>query len=98
MSKYLPSIMSYIISVELHTWHVCVTIYVALNSVRHKSIFSISVVLNCPAYVCHVVVVGFLGSSVDIRLLFTVVEIILLSNIVWKLLNFTFSLHLFLQI
>ena len=78
MSKSPPSIMSYIISVESHTWHFCVAIYVALNSVRHKSIFSISVVLNCPAYVCHVVVVGFLGSSFDVRLFVTAVKILLL--------------------
>ena len=78
-------------------WHFHITIFAVLNSDRQKSTFAISEVVSFPALFYHVVVDEIFFLSCGVNLLIMVVEIIPVSNIIQKLLNFDFPLRVFIQ-
>ena len=85
----LPKIISYILLVDLSTWHFHITILVALKSGKKKSTFTFFEVVNFPAWVSHVFVFAFY-LSFDFSLPITIVELFLMSNRIRKFLNLLF--------
>ena len=97
VSRSLPGIISYLIFVDSSTWNFHVTILFALNYGRHKSTVAISLIVNLPAWFCHVAVEKFLYLFFDVRLFITVVEVLPLYNTIQKFLIFDFPLHAFVH-
>ena len=95
--KYLLKIILYLLSMESATWHYHVTVFVALNSGRQKSIVAISLTVRSMLWVFHIVVEDFLRLSFDIRLFIKIVQLMQLSNKIRKCLNFDFPLRLIIH-
>ena len=97
VNRSLPRIISYLLLVELSTWHFHDTILVALNSGKQNSMFAFCEVVNFPAWVSHVVSVEFFGLNFYVSLPITVVELLPLSNRIRKSWNNYLPLQVFIQ-
>ena len=98
VSMSLLSIKSYLLLVELYTWHFHYTILVALNSGGQKYMFTFFEVVNLPAWVSHVVISDLFCLTCDSSLPYFYVELIPLYNIIQKSLNFAFPLRVFIEL
>ena len=85
---YLTNIMSYLPLVESSTCQFHVTVFVALSSVKVKSILTFRLVVILPACVCNCITESFFGLFFSIGLLVTIVELHPLSNKIQKFINF----------
>ena len=97
LSIFISRIISYIPLVDLSMWHFHVTIFVALNSSRQKSTLTFFQVVNLPDRVCHIVSDDYFYLIFGISLPIKIVELILLSDIIRKLLNSDLPLRVFMQ-
>ena len=97
VSRSLPRIISYLLFVYLLTWHFHLTILVALNSSKKKFIFTFFEVVNSPAWFSHMVLADSFHLSFDVSLTITMVELLLLSNIIRKFLKFALPLWVFIH-
>ena len=96
--RSVSSIISYILSSLVFTWHIHETILVALNYGRHKSTFTFFEVLKLPAWISHVVIYDdFFCLSFDASLTITIVKLLQLSNRIWTFLHFAFPLQVFIE-
>ena len=93
VSKYLPMITSYLLFVESSTWHFHITILVAIKFRKHNSTFTFFEVVKFPDWVSHVVITVSFYSSFDISLTITSVEVLPLSNMIQKFLNFALPIR-----
>ena len=97
VSRFLPRIILYLPLVNFLTWHFHVNIFVALNSGKQKSTFTLFYFVNFRAWVSHIVFAVSFYLSFDVRLTNIIVEMIPMSNRIWKLSNFAFPLRVFIQ-
>ena len=97
MSRSLPRIISYLPVVDLSTWHFHVMIFVALNYGKKIYMFTFFEVVNFPAWVPHIVCIVSFDLRFEVSLPITIMELLPLSNIVRKFLNFDFPLQVFIQ-
>ena len=96
VSSYLLRIISYLLLVDSSMWHFHVTIFVALKSGTKNSTFTFSEVVNFLAWVSYIVFADYFDLIFDVSLPITIVELIPLSNRIWKFLNFAFPLRVFI--
>ena len=97
VSRSLPRIIPYLPLVYLLTWHFHVTILVVLNSGKQKSIFTFFEVLNFPDWIYHIVFSVYFYLIFYVSLPITIIELLPLSNRIWKLLNSALLLWVFVQ-
>ena len=106
VNRFIPKIISYLPLADSFTWqfHVTifvalsfVTIFVALSSGNVKSIFIFILVVILPSCVCHCIIVSLSGLSFVISILNMILEVHLLPNKIWKLLNFALSFCIFMH-
>ena len=96
-NRFIINIMSYFLLSYSSTWQFHVTIFVALNSGKVKSILTLRLVVILPSCVCHYITVSLLGLSLFISLIIMIVELHLLSNKIWKFLNFSLPFCVFIH-
>ena len=97
ISRYLPRIILYLQLMDSSLWHLHVTIFVALNSDKQKSIFTFLEVVKFPLLISHLVSDISLDLSFEVNLTITIVELILLSNIIRKFLKLDLLIQVFIQ-
>ena len=97
VSSSLPRIISYLPLVDSSTWHFHITILVALNNGNQKSMFIFFEVVNLPSWVSCIVFADYFDLIVDVSLPITTIELLPLSDIIWKLLNFSLPILVFIQ-
>ena len=68
-----------------------------INYVRQKSSFTVLVVVNLPAQVCHVIVLDYLHLSFDVILTIVTVELLPLPDMIQTFLNVTVPLQVFIH-
>ena len=98
VSMSLPRIILCLPLVNSSTWHIHVTIFGALNSVRHTYTFNFFEVVNLIAWFSYIVSSVYFVLSFDVSLPVTIVELILLANRIRKFLNFSLLLRVFMKI
>ena len=94
---YLSMIILYLSLSESSIWNSHVTISVALNSGKVKSILTSRLVLGLPSFVCHCITAYVLVLSFIIILLINTAEKNPPSNNTWKLVHFSFPRSVFIH-
>ena len=97
VSRYLPRIILYLPLADSSKWNFHVTIFVSLNYGKQTYTFTFFEVVNFLAWVYHIFFAASFDLNFDVSLTITIVELIPLSNIIRKFLNFAFVLQVFIH-
>ena len=95
--RSLPRIISYLPFLDFSTGHLHATIFVSLKSSKEKYTFPFFEVVNFLDWVSHIVFAAYFDLTFDVSLTITIVEMLPLSNIIQKFLNFSLPLHVFIH-